>query len=197
MQGFSANETISGNETVSQAHTHHYSVPDNPCACACTFRLHWLKPKWCQRSYVPFTNPKDIDIVCALRLHFLLFYGKINTRRIFQFIWHANYYTGTIFKCRELHLHFSLFVHLCTSFFLSCCYCCSFNWWWLLVFVSTWVEIGSTQHFLPIFRKLHQIKWTTVCILSAKKNADFKQQQYQSKQNVQETLCSRPFCSVN
>lgn len=48
------------------------------------------------------------------------------------------------------------------------------SWWWFFVFVG--VKIGLTQHFLPIFRKLHQIKWTT-CVFYPPKNTQSEHRQ--------------------
>lgn len=110
--------------------------------------LHWLKPKWFSSL---FLLQFQIYWHCLRPLFAsYYFYGKINTRRISSSscmqILHRD-----DFQVLGFLFHFGVFEY--GVYFLL------LPWWWFFAF--TWVKIGSTQHFLAIFRKLHQIKWTT------------------------------------
>lgn len=95
----------------------------------------------------------------------IILWQNKHTKDLSQFIFHANLYTETVFKCRaSFSFYFACYVCIMCIFFLYFFYCCL---WWFFVFA--WAKIGSTQHFLPIFRKLHQIKWTT-CAFYPPKN---------------------------
>lgn len=91
-------------------------------------------------SSCSFYNFEYIDIVCALRLYFLLFYGKINTRRMDTPVYLPCKLYKRRFSSVGLHFHFSLFEYVWIFFFFIFCYC----WSWFFVFA--WVKIGSTQN---------------------------------------------------
>lgn len=99
-------------------------------------KICWSFSLLCTRYSTCFSR-LNIDIVCA-RLYSLLFYSKINTdssSSFMQIIWNT------------LQYRISLYSLSCPFLFPNSSF--------------SGVKIGSTQHLLPISRKLHQIKWAT------------------------------------